>query len=86
VQVSLVTRYVFQLAIQIFSIKMTGVGAVQSGMSGQDDTSAGAHNAVTQLTMVFAIPKREGDGQFVSTPQLTVDDFPERRPGSHTTL
>jgi hypothetical protein len=33
VQVSLVTRYVFQLAIQIFSIKMTGVGAVQSGMS-----------------------------------------------------
>jgi len=52
------------LAIQIFSIKMTGVGAVQSGLSGQDDTSAGAHNAVTQLTMVFAIPKREGDGQF----------------------
>ena len=60
----LITRYVFQLAIRIFSIKMTAVGAVRSGMSGQDDTSDGVHAAVTQLTMVFVIPECEGDGQF----------------------
>jgi hypothetical protein len=64
----LITRYVFQLAIRIFSIKMTAAGAVRSGMSGQDNTSDGAHNAVIQLTMVFAIPRREGDGQFVLHP------------------
>ena len=64
-----ITRYVFQLAIQIFSIKMASVRVVRSGMSGQDDTSDGAHNDVTQLTMVFAIPEREGDGQFCFPPR-----------------
>jgi hypothetical protein len=64
------TGYVFQLAIQIFSIKMMSVGAVQSGFE-QDNTSAGAHDAVTQLTMVFAIPTREGDGQFVFHPVVS---------------
>jgi hypothetical protein len=37
-------------------------------MSGQDDTSDGVHADVTQLTMVFAIPECEGDGQFVFHP------------------
>jgi hypothetical protein len=61
-----------RLAIQIFSIKMISVDAVRSGRPEQDDTSAGAHNAVTQLTMVFAMHKREGDGQFCF-PHLVVD-------------
>jgi hypothetical protein len=58
-----------QLAIQIFSIKMIGVGAVRSGMVRQDNTSDGAHNAVTQLTMMFAIPRRDGNGQFCFLPR-----------------
>ncbi len=61
---SRVTRYFFQLAIRMFSIKMAPVGAIRSGMSEQDDTSDGAHNAMTHLTMGFAIPRREGNGQF----------------------
>ena len=60
----LITRYVFQLAIQIFSITMTPVGAIQSGMSGQDNYSDGTHNEMTQLTMVLAIFGRESNGQF----------------------
>jgi hypothetical protein len=60
-----ITGYVFQLAIQIFSIKITFVGAVRSGMLEQNHTSDGAHDEVSQLTTVFAIHTREGNGQFL---------------------